>query len=172
MTDEWRAAFDERHEFDVYPDNFMSGLRNEFAAGWHAALKSQARALLAGKPAPVDDALKSLIDNYGRACRRDGNPAWESDEGKALAAYLAQPCGEDAANGAHGDTQILDDLSTLVVRLVRALRKVDPDSDLPGKALGYLHRKNLAPAVLRGGAFGEFARTTPPSTNSEPENKS
>lgn len=35
----WRSAFDERHQFDVYPDHFMTGLRNEFAAGWHAALK-------------------------------------------------------------------------------------------------------------------------------------
>jgi hypothetical protein len=38
----WRAAFDERHEFDVYPDHFMTGMRNEFCAGWHAALKGQA----------------------------------------------------------------------------------------------------------------------------------
>ena len=56
MTDEWRTAFDDRHEFDVYPEHFMSGLRNEFAAGWHAAMKSQARALLASKgavPQPV-----------------------------------------------------------------------------------------------------------------------
>jgi hypothetical protein len=51
MTDEWRTAFDDRHEFDVYPEHFMSGLRNEFAAGWHAAMKSQARALLASKAA-------------------------------------------------------------------------------------------------------------------------
>jgi hypothetical protein len=51
MTDEWRAAFDERHEFDVYPEHFMSGMRNEFAAGWHAALKSQASALLESKTA-------------------------------------------------------------------------------------------------------------------------
>jgi hypothetical protein len=34
--------------------------------------------------------LRGLIDAYGRACRRDGNPAWESDEGKALAAELEQ----------------------------------------------------------------------------------
>jgi hypothetical protein len=51
MTDEWRTAFDDRHESDVYPEHFMSGLRNEFAAGWHAAMKSQARALLASKAA-------------------------------------------------------------------------------------------------------------------------
>ena len=35
----------------------------------------------------MDTNLKTLIDNYGRACRRDGNPAWESDEGVALLAY-------------------------------------------------------------------------------------
>ncbi|MFM0141799.1 hypothetical protein [Paraburkholderia sp. RL18-085-BIA-A] len=38
----WQDAFNERHEFDVYPDHFMTGLRNEFAAGWYAALKSTA----------------------------------------------------------------------------------------------------------------------------------
>lgn len=39
----WQDAFNERHEFDlgVYPDHFMSGLRNEFCAGWHAALKAK-----------------------------------------------------------------------------------------------------------------------------------
>lgn len=36
----WQSAFDERHEFDVYPEHFMTGLRNEFAAGWYAALKA------------------------------------------------------------------------------------------------------------------------------------
>jgi len=36
----WQDAFDEHHQFDVYPDHFMTGLRNEFCAGWHAALKS------------------------------------------------------------------------------------------------------------------------------------
>lgn len=40
-TEDWRVAFDERHEFDVYPDHFMSGMRNEFCAGWQAALKSK-----------------------------------------------------------------------------------------------------------------------------------
>jgi hypothetical protein len=42
VSDGWKDAFNERHEFDVYPEHFMSGLRNEFAAGWHAALKSTA----------------------------------------------------------------------------------------------------------------------------------
>jgi hypothetical protein len=41
--DDWRAAFNERHEFDIYPDDFMTGLRNEFAAGWYAALKTAAQ---------------------------------------------------------------------------------------------------------------------------------
>ncbi|WP_250518632.1 hypothetical protein [Caballeronia sp. ATUFL_M1_KS5A] len=41
--DAWKPAFDERHEFDVYPEHFMSGMRNEFAAGWHAALKAIAK---------------------------------------------------------------------------------------------------------------------------------
>jgi hypothetical protein len=40
VPDGWKDAFNERHEFDVYPEHFMSGLRNEFAAGWYAALKS------------------------------------------------------------------------------------------------------------------------------------
>jgi hypothetical protein len=68
MTDEWRTAFDDRHEFDVYPEHFMSGLRNEFAAGWHAAMKSQARALLASKPAVVQgwmdgvEAVAKMLD--------------------------------------------------------------------------------------------------------------
>jgi hypothetical protein len=61
MTDEWRTAFDDRHEFDVYPEHFMSGLRNEFAAGWHAAMKSQARALLASKPAVPADLLPNAL---------------------------------------------------------------------------------------------------------------
>jgi hypothetical protein len=43
----WRAAFNERHEFDVYPDHFMTGLRNEFAAGWQAALASNKAAAVA-----------------------------------------------------------------------------------------------------------------------------
>jgi hypothetical protein len=47
----WRIAFDERHEFDVYPDDFMSGMRNEFCAGWYAALKANAA------PAPSDAAV-------------------------------------------------------------------------------------------------------------------
>jgi len=41
---DWRDAFDERHQFDVYPDHFMTGLRNEFCAGWHAAISAIAKA--------------------------------------------------------------------------------------------------------------------------------
>lgn len=40
--DAWKEPFAERHEFDTYPDHFMTGLRNEFAAGWHAAIKASA----------------------------------------------------------------------------------------------------------------------------------
>lgn len=47
--DAWKAPFDERHEFDVYPDHFMTGLRNEFAAGWHAAIKAIAAIAPRGK---------------------------------------------------------------------------------------------------------------------------
>ena len=41
--------------------------------------------------------LKTLIDAYGQACRRDGSPAWESAEGKALAHALAAPALPHAA---------------------------------------------------------------------------
>lgn len=43
MSTTWQDAFNEYHQFDVYPDHFMTGLRNEFCAGWHAALKSKPR---------------------------------------------------------------------------------------------------------------------------------
>lgn len=59
---------------------------------------------------------------------------------------------------------LLDDLSTLVVRLAHALRKASPDNGLPVKAMEYLYRKDLAPSVLRGGAFGEFATIIPPAS--------
>lgn len=36
----WQDAFSERHQFDVYPDDFMTGLRNEFCAGWQARAAS------------------------------------------------------------------------------------------------------------------------------------
>lgn len=38
--DAWKAPFEERHQFDVYPEHFMTGMKNEFCAGWHAALKA------------------------------------------------------------------------------------------------------------------------------------
>jgi hypothetical protein len=72
---------------------------------------------------------------------------------------------DDAAKyRAQATDALVDDLSTLVVRLVRALRKASPDSDLPVKALDYLYRKDLSPSVLRGGMSGEFA-ATPPSND-------
>lgn len=39
---------------------------------------------------PANKPLRTLIDSYRRACRRDGNPAWESDEGRALSNALQQ----------------------------------------------------------------------------------
>lgn len=44
----WQDAFNERHEFDDYPEHFMTGLRNEFCAGWHAALS-----VCADRPEPA-----------------------------------------------------------------------------------------------------------------------
>lgn len=46
----------------------------------------------------MSEELKALIDGYGQACRRDGSPAWESQEGVALAAYLAsRPAADESA---------------------------------------------------------------------------
>lgn len=91
MTDEWRTAFDDRHEFDVYPEHFMSGLRNEFAAGWHAAMKSQARALLASKPAlpmertPVAWVLPDMGNReYSGVTLTRSKPIAEKHNGKPL----------------------------------------------------------------------------------------
>lgn len=42
--------------------------------------------------------LLDLINAYGRACRRDGSPAWESEEGQALHQFLAAHSA-DARNG-------------------------------------------------------------------------
>jgi len=44
---------------------------------------------------------------------------------------------------------ITEDLSALVVRLARALRKASPDHDLPKKALDYLDNNGLQGSVLR-----------------------
>ena len=45
--------------------------------------------------------------------------------------------------------RVADDLSALVQRLARALRKAAPDNDLPEKAMDYLRRKNLQGSPLR-----------------------
>ena len=44
---------------------------------------------------------------------------------------------------------IVDDLATLVRRLVRELKNVAPDNKLPGAALGYLRRAGLRKAAPR-----------------------
>lgn len=49
--------------------------------------------------------LLKLIDNYGRACRRDGSPAWESDEGQALKVALESRASN--AGGVHPDHLVL-----------------------------------------------------------------
>lgn len=56
----WQDAFNERHEFDVYDEHFMTGLRNEFCAGWHAALK-QARAT-ASQATVRGDAFRAAVE--------------------------------------------------------------------------------------------------------------
>lgn len=43
----------------------------------------------------------------------------------------------------------IGDLSMLVRRLSRALRKAVPDHDLPGKADDYIRRKGLGGSILR-----------------------
>ena len=63
-TEAWRAAFDERHQFDVYPDHFMTGMRNEFCAGWHAALKSQSASQPKPAISPTDGAV--AYRDFGR----------------------------------------------------------------------------------------------------------
>ena len=45
--------------------------------------------------------------------------------------------------------RVVDDLSTLVMRLVRALRNAAPDNELPAKALDYLRRNGIAGSPLR-----------------------
>jgi len=110
MTDEWRTAFDDRHEFDVYPEHFMSGLRNEFAAGWHAAMKSQAHALLASKQAigcAVDGdeigairKASELMCAMGYTADASQITCFLARVARAYPTAPAQPCGEDAANGA------------------------------------------------------------------------
>jgi len=118
MTDEWRTAFDDRHEFDVYPEHFMSGLRNEFAAGWHAAMKSQARALLASRPAVPSvtlteqqfDAMRVALEVIAVGDSKTPSDTaahglvaaglWTAELESQNATAPAQPCGEDAAEQA------------------------------------------------------------------------
>jgi hypothetical protein len=118
MTDEWRTAFDDRHEFDVYPEHFMSGLRNEFAAGWHAAMKSQARALLASKPAAAAvtlteqqfDAMRVALEVIAVGDSKTPSDTaahglvaagfWTAELESQNATAPAQPCGEDVAEQA------------------------------------------------------------------------
>lgn len=60
---------------------------------------------------------------------------------------------------APADDQVVDDLSMLVRRLVRALKKASPNSDLPAQSMDYLRRKGLAGNVLRSApADDELAR--------------
>ena len=110
MTDEWRTAFDDRHEFDVYPEHFMSGLRNEFAAGWHAAMKSQAHALLASKQAigcAVDGdeigairKASELMCAMGYTADASQITCFLARVARAYPTAPAQLCGEDAAEQA------------------------------------------------------------------------
>jgi hypothetical protein len=69
----------------IHPDYDTPALRDV------AKLYAKYAALVAQQAAPEQvNGLRKLIDNYGRACRRDGNPAWESAEGQELAAAIAQ----------------------------------------------------------------------------------
>lgn len=56
--------------------------------------------------------------------------------------------------------RVADDLSALVQRLARALRKAAPDNDLPEKALDYLRRKNLQGSPLRDADSAPNAEVT------------
>lgn len=49
---------------------------------------------------------------------------------------------------------VMKDLSMLVVRLAKHLSRSAPDSDLPGKAMSFLKRKNLSGNLLRQDAEG------------------
>jgi hypothetical protein len=103
----WKAAFEDRHQFDVYPDHFMTGLRNEFAAGWHAALKAasspkcgsgEAKRVpidhdILGNPiyTPLDPAHCTPVTDPGEIAKA------RAEFAKALAAYIppAQPAQDD-----------------------------------------------------------------------------
>ncbi|WP_257811588.1 hypothetical protein [Burkholderia glumae] len=64
---DWREAFNERHEFDIYPDDFMTGLRNEFAAGWYAALKTVG-ASQAAAPADAREPFQARVQPWMLEC--------------------------------------------------------------------------------------------------------
>ncbi len=49
----------------------------------------------------------------------------------------------------------LENLSSLVARLARALKKAHPAHPLPGQAMAYLQRKGLAGSPLRGAEESE-----------------
>jgi hypothetical protein len=130
MTDEWRTAFDDRHEFDVYPEHFMSGLRNEFAAGWHAAMKSQARALLASKAAVPEGFAVKRVEGHGwivdppsgsRWIAYEGTPAGELME--ALTTAPAQSCGD----AEQADEAVDAFLAEVRAELIRARAKFPGD---------------------------------------------
>jgi len=41
------------------------------------------------------------------------------------------------------DKETMDEMAILIMRLCHSLKKVQPDSELPEKAMDYLRRKNL-----------------------------
>ena len=51
--------------------------------------------------------------------------------------------------GWNGRQKQVENLTQLVVRLARSLRKVAPDQELPGDALDYLQREGLCGSPLR-----------------------
>jgi hypothetical protein len=104
-------------------------------------------------PTPCQDAV-----TMGKHACTNRNQCWE-------------PCGELGHSAEHAkrapDTpkepaanrQIVDDLSALVSRLVRALNKSAPTHDLPEKAMDYLRRKNLLGSPLRSELRDKEAET-------------
>jgi len=56
---------------------------------------------------------------------------------------------EEAAKDYEELEKVVDDLAQMVKRLARALRKSNPDTELPAKALDYLKRKELLGSPLR-----------------------
>lgn len=70
------------HEWDRYTYGFdpTHDLGREFAR--------RILDLVAARQADAVHELERLIHEYGRACRRDGNPAWPSPEGRALRTFL------------------------------------------------------------------------------------